>query len=60
MFPPPQMEKFKPKAPATKEERADNALRQLLTVADVSDGDTIRGKNTWRRTKDGGGRGGGS
>lgn len=50
------MEKFKPKpGPVSKEEKADNALRQLLTVPDAADGtDAIRGKNTWRRTKDGG------
>lgn len=46
------MEKFKPK-PKTKEEKADSDLRQLLNVADVGDNDAIRGKNTWRRTKEG-------
>lgn len=46
------MEKFKSR-PKTKEEEADNDLRQLLNYSDVSDTEAIRGKNTWRRTRDG-------
>ncbi|KAF2351772.1 Formin FH2 domain [Trinorchestia longiramus] len=45
-----RMEKFRPK-PRTKEEKADRDLRQLL--AESGGADSIRGKNTWRRTKDG-------
>ena len=47
-----QMEKFKPK-PKTKEEKADNELRQLLKISDISDSEAIRGKHTWKRTRDG-------
>ncbi|RXG68817.1 FH1/FH2 domain-containing protein 3 [Armadillidium vulgare] len=47
-----EMEKFKSR-PKTKEEEADSDLRQLLNYSDVSDTDTIRGKNTWRRTREG-------
>lgn len=47
-----QMEKFK-RPKQTKEEKADSDLRQLLNYSDVSDTETIRGKNTWRRTRDG-------
>lgn len=46
------MEKFK-RSKQTKEEKADSDLRQLLNYSDVSDTDTIRGKNTWRRTREG-------
>ena len=47
------MEKFK-SMPKTKEEEADSDLRRLLTYSDVSDNDTlIRGKNTWKRTREG-------
>ncbi|CAL4100669.1 unnamed protein product, partial [Meganyctiphanes norvegica] len=48
---PDSMEKFK--RPKTKEEKADSDLRQLLQCSDVSDGETIRGKNTWRRSREG-------
>ncbi|XP_069960230.1 serine-rich adhesin for platelets-like isoform X4 [Cherax quadricarinatus] len=44
-----EMEKFKRQ---TKEEKADCDLRQLLNYSDVSDTETIRGKNTWRRTRE--------
>ncbi|KAK4311085.1 hypothetical protein Pmani_017392 [Petrolisthes manimaculis] len=47
-----EMEKFK-RPKQTKEEKADSDLRQLLNYSDVSDTETIRGKNTWRRTRDG-------
>ena len=46
------MEKFKSQ-PKTKEEKADNDLRQLLNVSDMSDNDTIRGKSNWKRTREG-------
>ncbi|XP_042220494.1 FH1/FH2 domain-containing protein 3-like isoform X3 [Homarus americanus] len=45
------MEKFK-RPKQTKEEKADSDLRQLLNYSDVSDTETIRGKNTWRRTRE--------
>lgn len=47
-----QMEKFK-RPKQTKEEKADSDLRQLLNYSDVSDTETIRGKSTWRRTREG-------
>ncbi|XP_042868398.1 uncharacterized protein LOC122250818 isoform X2 [Penaeus japonicus] len=46
------MEKFK-RPKQTKEEKADSDLRQLLNYSDVSDTETIRGKSTWRRTREG-------
>ena len=46
------MEKFKSR-PKSKEEKADSELRQLLNISDVSDSEAIRGKNTWRRTREG-------
>ncbi|KAK7073740.1 Formin Homology 2 Domain, partial [Halocaridina rubra] len=45
------MEKFK-RTKQTKEEKADSDLRQLLNYSDVSDTETIRGKSTWRRTRE--------
>lgn len=47
-----EMEKFK-RSKQTKEEKADSDLRQLLNYSDVSDTETIRGKSTWRRTREG-------
>ncbi|XP_047477438.1 FH1/FH2 domain-containing protein 3-like isoform X9 [Penaeus chinensis] len=47
-----EMEKFK-RPKQTKEEKADSDLRQLLNYSDVSDTETIRGKSTWRRTREG-------
>ncbi|XP_076067528.1 formin homology 2 domain containing isoform X6 [Oratosquilla oratoria] len=48
-----EMEKFKSSRPRTKEEKADCDLRKLLNTGDAGDTDTIRGKNTWRRHREG-------